>query len=63
MKEELISAFAFKTGKEIEKIIVDTTNNLQDKNTRLEATILHWYMSKGKDPEFAKFFNIVPEIR
>ena len=54
---EIISAFAFRTGIEIEQIIKDTTNNLVDINQDIQAKILQWYM-KTKDEEFAKFIGI-----
>jgi hypothetical protein len=56
-KDEIISAFAFQTGKEIEKLINERTNNLQDENEILIARILRWY-EITKDPEFAKHFGI-----
>ncbi len=56
-KEEEISAFAFKTGKKIEKLIKEQTENLEDRNRTLEAKILHWH-AKTKDEEFAKYFGV-----
>ena len=58
MSKETISAFAFHTGKAIENLINEETNNLRDKNQLLEAKILQWYANRGYDPEFAKFFGI-----
>lgn len=57
MTEERISAFAFNTGRLIEKIIIEHTNNLQEKNKILEAKIMQWYMLH-KDKQFAEFMNI-----
>lgn len=58
MSKDTISAFAFRTGKAIEEVINEETNNLRDKNQLLEAKILQWYANKGQDPEFAEFFGI-----
>ena len=57
MDNEIISAFAFKTGRQIEQIIKEQTDNLQEINQMLEAKILQWYM-KSKDEEFAEYFGI-----
>ncbi len=57
-RDENISAFAFKTGKAIEQLIKEQTDNLAEKNQMLEAKILQWYM-KTKDKEFAEHFNII----
>ena len=43
MKEEFISAFAFKTGRQIEKLIKEQTDNLEQTNNMLEAKLLQWY--------------------
>lgn len=59
-KDESISAFAFRTGKQIESLIKRETNNLEEKNQLLEAKILKWYM-KTKDEEFATYFGIKEE--
>lgn len=56
-KDEIISAFAFKTGKEIENLIKEQTENLEGRNKILEAMILQWYV-KTKDEDFAKHFGI-----
>jgi len=56
-KNEIISAFAFNTGKKIERLIQEYTNNLENENRMLEAKILMWY-SKTKDKDFAEFFDI-----
>ena len=58
MSKETISAFAFHTGKAIENMVNEETNNLRSKNQLLEAKILQWYANKGYDPEFAEFFQI-----
>ncbi len=57
-KEEIISAFAFNTGKQIEELINEQTNNLQAQNELLQAKILQWYVKSG-DQEFAKHFDII----
>lgn len=59
MKNEKITAFAFKTGKLIEEIIAEETNNLLEDNRILQAKILQWYSNKGYDPEFAEHFGLV----
>ncbi len=56
-KNEVISAFAFKTGKLIEKLINEQADNLQEKNQMLESKILQWF-AKTKDEDFAEFFFI-----
>ena len=57
MKDETISAFAFKTGREIESLINNQITNLENKNIILEAKILQWYF-QTKDKEFAKHIGI-----
>lgn len=57
-KDEIISAFAFKTGKQIEQLIKDTTNNLGATNQQLEGKILQWWVDSGRDEKYAKFFGI-----
>lgn len=57
LQNDGISVFAFKTGKIIESIIHEHTNNLEERNQQTEAKILDWY-SKTRDNEFAKHFNI-----
>lgn len=39
-KKEVISAFAFRTGKAIEKMVIEATDNLRDTNMMLEALML-----------------------
>jgi len=56
-KDEIISAFAFKIGNKIEKLIKEQTENLEGRNRIIEAKILQWY-AKTKDEEFAKHFGI-----
>jgi hypothetical protein len=56
-KDEIISAFAFKTGKLIEGLIKEQTDNLQERNQMLEAKILQWY-AKSRDEGFAEHFGI-----
>jgi hypothetical protein len=56
-KDEIISAFAFKTGRLIEELIKEQTDNLQEKNKMLEVKILQWYV-KSRDEDFAEHFGI-----
>ena len=56
-KNEIISAFAFKTGKQIEQLIKEQTDNLQERNQMLEARILDWY-AQTRDEKFAEFMGI-----
>ena len=56
-KDEVISAFAFNTGKAIEQLIIETTNNLQEENRTLKAAIMSWYV-KTRDEDFKDFFYI-----
>lgn len=57
-KEEPISAFAFRMGREIEKAIDKRTNDLHHKNQMLEAKILTYYLNT-KDEKFREYFGIV----
>ncbi len=57
MDNNFISSFAFNTGKQIEKLVKEQTNNLQERNQMLEAKILDWY-AKSKDEKFAEHFGI-----
>jgi len=57
-KDEIISAFAFSTGKKIEELIIEQTNNLQETNKHLEAKILQWWTDNGRDEKFAEYFEI-----
>lgn len=45
MEDEIISAFAFRTGKQIEQLIKEQTK------------ILHWY-ADTRDEKFREYFNI-----
>lgn len=60
MKED-ISAFAFNTGKMIERFINKTNNNLSEDYKHLQALVLD-FRNKIKDKEFLKeydeYFNI-----
>ena len=56
-RDEIISAFAFDTGRKIESLIKEQTNNLEEQNKILEAKIMQWYM-KDKNPDFAEHFGI-----
>lgn len=56
-ENEIISDFAFKTGKQIEQFIKEQTDNLQQRNQILEARILNWY-TQTKDEKFAEFMGI-----
>jgi hypothetical protein len=63
-KDAHISAFAYNTGKIIERLIVEETNNLIETNKLLEGKILHFYtMIKDEDlkEEFANYFGIKPK--
>lgn len=39
-KDEIISAFAFKISKQIEELIKEQTDNLEERNKILEATVV-----------------------
>lgn len=52
---EIISAFAFKTGQAIEKIVNDRTNDLEEHNRRLEALILSYRQSIEDVDELVRF--------
>ena len=60
-KDEIISAFAYNTGKKIEELIKKQTDNLEETNNMLEAKIFQWY-SETRDEKFAIHFGI-KEIR
>ena len=53
-----ISAFAFKVGKEVEKHIDETTNNLNYENNVLTAKILNWRLRCTDRDEYDKYFGI-----
>jgi hypothetical protein len=57
-KDEIISAFAFRTGKQIEQLVKDTTGDLFDANQKLEAKILGWWVENGRDEKYAEYFGI-----
>jgi len=57
MDNDFISAFAFNTGRQIEELIKEQTDNLQERNQMLEAKILDWY-AKSRDEKFAEHFGI-----
>ena len=56
-REDIISAFAYSTGKLIEELIKERTCNLVDVNKLLEAKILQWF-HLHPSPQFAEFFSI-----
>ena len=57
MKDEIISAFAYNTAKEIENIIINRTNGILEENQFLQAKILSWYQ-QTRDEKFKEYFNI-----
>jgi hypothetical protein len=57
MKDEIISAFAYNTAKEIENIIINRTNVILEENQFLQAKILNWYQ-QTRDEKFKEYFNI-----
>ena len=57
MNKETITAFAFNTGKAIERLIREHTDDLKGRNEDLEAKLLQWYNETG-DKDFAKHFGI-----
>jgi len=57
MDNDFISAFASNTGRQIEELIKEQTDNLQESNQMLEAKILDWY-AKSRDEKFAEHFGI-----
>ena len=61
-KEETISAFAFHTGKEIERIINETTDNLKEENMLLEAKILSFRHKILKTQERYSSTDIFPGL-
>jgi hypothetical protein len=52
-----ITAQAFRIGREIEKIINESSNNIIVDDIDLEARILTWYYDT-KDEDFAKYMGI-----
>jgi hypothetical protein len=60
--DEDISAFAFNTGKMIERFINKTNNNLDEDYKKLQALVLY-FRNKIKDKEILKeydeYFNII----
>jgi hypothetical protein len=70
MDNETISAFAFKTGRLIEDLIIKETNNLKEENELLKAKILEFnnILNNNYDPyyyvpdllrDYQQHFNIV----
>ena len=57
MKDEIISAFAYNTAKEIENIIINRTNGILEENQFLQAKILNWYQ-QTRDEKFKEYFNL-----
>lgn len=57
MKDEIISAFAYNTAKEIENIIIYQTNGILEENKFLQGKILNWYQ-QTRDEKFKEYFNI-----
>ena len=71
-ENDRISAFAFRTGREIENLINDTTHNLREENQYLQAKILGFYYEiENMDSEVAfyiqdlykEYFNINTDNR
>jgi len=56
-KEDIISAFAYQTGRQIENIIKEQTNDLEKSYKVLKAKVLIWYAEHNNE-EFAKYFGI-----
>lgn len=57
-KDEIVSAFAFRTGKQIEQLIKDTTEDLFNANQELESKIVGYWIENGKDEKYAEYFGI-----
>ncbi len=57
MKNEIISAFAYNTAKEIENIIIYRTNGILEENQFLQTKILNWYQ-QTRDEKFKEYFNL-----
>lgn len=56
-KDERISAFAFRIGAELEKLVQQEVEKIKSENTHLESLVLQWYL-KTKDEAFAEHFKI-----
>ena len=54
---EPISAFAYKTAKQIEELIQDKIDSTIRQNIDFQYRIFKWY-EKTKDDDFAEFFGI-----
>ena len=59
-EDNSISAFAFNTGRVIEQLIAEETDNLKDRCKLLEAKILH-YSEISNDIGFKEFFGIITQ--
>ena len=59
-QDENISAFAFRTGKQIETLIKEETDDLVSKNNLLMSRILNWY-TKTRDESFAEYMCITKD--
>ncbi len=55
-----ISAFAFKTGRLIEDLIIKETNNLKEENQLLQARILNFYSYLIK--ESSEYYGVHDDI-
>ena len=72
-KNEAISAFAFKTGKEIERMVNEASGGLRETNMQLEARIMGYFAvlrkraqsDSGVDNhalhDYATYFNITEQ--
>lgn len=61
-EKDVISAFAFNTGKLIEKLINERTQHLEDKYKMLEAKLMSYYMKMpdgDAKSEFGGYFGII----
>lgn len=61
-KDEIISAFAFKTGRDIEQLIKDTTNDLFEKNQLLKAKIMQFRVNLFRSANVERKEALLEEI-
>lgn len=57
-KEEPISAFAFKVGRELEKLVEERTGNLSWKFEDLQAKVLNFRQQIKSNPNLLKMYDI-----
>ena len=58
-KDEIVSAFAFDTAKKIEELVAERVGLIEERNKKLEARILNWWVEAGRPADFSAYFEII----